>query len=139
MFGMANVDKMRKELTQIGVQELRTPDEVDQAFSKRSGTTLLVVNSVCGCAAGGARPGVKLALEEEPKPENLYTVFAGQDREATERAREYITGQPPSSPSVALFKEDQLVFMLPRAEIEGFSAEEIAQKLSAAFVEHCSS
>lgn len=139
MLGTANVDRMRKELTEIGVVELKTSEEVDKAFGERKGITFLVVNSVCGCAAGGARPGVRMALEQaERKPNALFTVFAGQDKEATARAREYLEGQPPSSPSMALFRDESLVFMLPRSEIEGFSAEQIAQKLMRAFMEHCS-
>lgn len=132
------VAPMRQDLTRIGFQELRTASEVDEALEGRSGTTLLVVNSVCGCAAGAARPAVYLALQqEETKPDALATVFAGQDLEATERARDHITGYPPSSPSMALFKDGELVWFLERHRIEGRYAEQIAEDLKAAFAEHC--
>ncbi|MBW3536029.1 MAG: BrxA/BrxB family bacilliredoxin [Gemmatimonadetes bacterium] len=130
------VAPMRQDLTRIGFQELRTPAEVDEAL-EGSGTTLLVVNSVCGCAAGAARPAVYLALQDETKPDALTTVFAGQDLEATERAREHITGYPPSSPSVALFRDGELVWFMDRHRIEGRYAEQIAEDLKGAFAEHC--
>ena len=133
------VQPMRAELTQIGFQELRTPNEVDERLTKK-GTTLVVVNSICGCAARMARPAVRFALEHTTaKPDQLTTVFAGQDREATDQARSYFTGYPPSSPSVALLRDGQLVFMLERWQIEGRPAPEIARDLRAAFEEHCSS
>lgn len=128
---------MRKDLTQAGVRELRTAAEVDEALSADTGTVLVVVNSVCGCAAGGARPGVKLALQSAKRPAQLTTVFAGQDKEATERARSYFTGYPPSSPSVALLKDGDCVFMMQRKDIEGRSPEEIAKQLSSAFEKFC--
>ncbi len=129
---------MREELTSIGVQELRTAAAVDEAV-KQPGTTMVVVNSVCGCAAGRARPGVAEALQHTPRPDHLTTVFAGGDVEATDRARQYFTGYPPSSPAVALLKDGKLVFMLERHQIEGNSAEGIARALTAAFDKHCAS
>ncbi len=131
------VAPMREDLVRIGFEELRTSDEVDQALQDETGTTLLVVNSVCGCAAGAARPGIFLSLQGEARPSKLTTVFAGQDLDATERAREYITGYPPSSPSVALFKEGQLVWFLERHRIEGSSPHQIADALQSAYAEHC--
>jgi len=130
------VEPMRKELTSIGVQELCTPEEVDTAL-KQDGTVLVVVNSVCGCAAGGARPGVALALKHSKLPKKSVTVFAGQDKEATERARSYFVGFPPSSPSVALLRDGEVVAMVSRHEIEGHSPQQIAQKLTAIFDQHC--
>ena len=128
---------MRTELTGIGFQELRTAEQVEETLPK-DGTTLVVVNSICGCAARMARPAVKIALEQSPaRPERLTTVFAGQDRDATEQARGYFTGYPPSSPSIALLKDGQVVFMLERWQIEGRSAPEIAADLKDAFAEHC--
>ena len=129
---------MREELTSIGVQELRTAAAVDEAV-KQPGTTMVVVNSVCGCAAGRARPGVAEALQHTPRPDHLTTVFAGGDVEATERARQYLTGYPPSSPAVALLKDGKLVYMLERHQIEGNSAEGIARQLTAAFDKFCAS
>lgn len=132
------VKPMREELTQIGIQELRTPEEVEKEFASSSdGTALVVVNSVCGCAAGQCRPGVAKALEGDVKPDHLYTVFAGQDRDATAKAREYFAPYPPSSPSIALFKKGELVHFIEREQIEDRSAEEIAADLTAAFEEHC--
>ena len=132
------VAPMREDLTRIGFRELKTADDVDAILGDDSdGTTLLVVNSVCGCAAGGARPGVYFSLQDEPKPERLTTVFAGQDLEATERAREYITGYPPSSPAVALFKDGQLAWFMERHDIEGRTPQQIAQELRNAYEEHC--
>ncbi len=131
------VAPMRAELTEVGVQELRTPDEVDRYFARKEGTSLLLVNSVCGCAAGSARPALKAALEHDSRPDHAATVFAGQDLEATERAREMIGPVPPSSPSVALFRDGELVHFLPRHLIEGQSAEVIARELTAAFDEFC--
>ncbi|SDX39717.1 putative bacilliredoxin, YphP/YqiW family [Marininema mesophilum] len=133
------VQPMRDELTQIGVKELTTPEEVTEAIEGEGakGLTLVVVNSVCGCAAGLARPAVAHSLEAEKKPDHLYTVFAGQDREATEKAREYFTGYQPSSPSFALLKEGQLVHMVQRHEIEGRSLEEISANLTSAYEKYC--
>ena len=128
------VQPMRDELTMNGFQELRLPEEVDEALAKKEGSVLMLVNSVCGCAAGQARPGViKAILESDKKPDQLTTVFAGQDREATERARSYISGYPPSSPSVALFKDGEIVFMIERSQIESRSADMIADILKEAF------
>jgi putative YphP/YqiW family bacilliredoxin len=127
---------MREELTQLGVTELRTADEVDAALS-RPGTTMVIVNSVCGCAAGKARPGVALAMRHAVKPDAVTTVFAGADVEATARAREYFAGYPPSSPSIALMRDGELVWMLERRQIENQNAESIAREITAAFDEHC--
>ncbi|HEU0013928.1 MAG TPA: BrxA/BrxB family bacilliredoxin [Longimicrobium sp.] len=128
---------MREDLTRLGVQELRTPDDVHQALADTSEPTLLVVNSMCGCAARMARPGVAMALENERRPPRLFTVFAGQELEATAAARAYIHGYPPSSPSIALLKDGDVAFMLERHQIEGRSAEDIARDLVSAFDEHC--
>ena len=128
---------MREELTRFGVRELRTAGEVDDALTKTSGTVMVVVNSVCGCAAGKARPGVALALQHAAKPDLVATVFAGADVEATERARGYFTGYPPSSPSIALFKDGKLVYMMERHQIENQEADAIATQLTAAFDTHC--
>ena len=127
----------REELTQIGIEELKTSTEVDQALGRKEGTVLVVVNSICGCAAGNARPGVAMAIGQDPRPDVLTTVFAGQDLEATERAREFFLPQPPSSPSVALMQDGKLVYMLHRERIEGRSPQEIATDLRAAFDEYC--
>lgn len=131
------VQPMRDELTRIGVQELRTPEEVSEAFDHMKGTALVVINSVCGCAAGQCRPGVAKALQHEVKPDHLYTVFAGQDKEATAKAREYFAPYPPSSPSIALMKDGQLVHFIQRQQIEDRSAEMIANDLVGAFNEYC--
>jgi len=132
------VQPMREELTRIGFQELRTPREVDALLSKNAGTALVVVNSICGCAAGRARPAVAMALDNKARPDVLATVFAGQDLDATTRARSYFTGYPPSSPSVALLREGKLVFMLERRDIEGREPYEIADDLTKAFDRFCS-
>ena len=131
------VAPMRQELTRIGFQELRTPDQVDGALKDASGTTLVVVNSICGCAARNARPAVTMALKGDSKPERLTTVFAGQDVDATQRAREYFTGYPPSSPSIGLLKDGRLVYMMERWQIEGRPAQDIAEDLAAAFEKFC--
>jgi len=131
------VAPMRQELTRIGFDELRTPEQVDSALKDAAGTTLVVVNSICGCAARNARPAVTLALRNEAKPEKLTTVFAGQDVDATQRAREYFTGYPPSSPSIGLLKDGQLVYMLERWQIEGRPAQDIAEDLVEAFQKYC--
>lgn len=129
---------MRKELTELGVQEVTTPEEVDQMMKDTAnGTTLLVINSVCGCAAGNARPAVKTALESSKKPDRLYTVFAGQDKEATARARSYFSDFPPSSPSFAFFKDGEIKAMIPRHRVEGRSAQEVAQDLQMVFDAFC--
>jgi len=139
MYDERMVTPMREELTEIGFSELRTPGEVDRALQDSKGTVLVMVNSVCGCAAGRARPGVRMALQHAPvRPERLTTVFAGQDREATARAREYFAGQPPTSPQVALLKDGKLVYLMQRFQIEGRDAPEIAAELVAAFRQHCS-
>ena len=132
------VQPMREELTRIGFQELRTPAEVDALLTKTSGTVLVVVNSICGCAAGRARPAVAMALENKARPEVLATVFAGQDTDATAQARSYFTGYPPSSPSVALLRDGKLVFMLERKDIEGRDPYGIAEDLTKAFDRFCS-
>jgi putative YphP/YqiW family bacilliredoxin len=131
------VAPMRQELTRIGFEELRTPDQVDAALKDAPGTTLVVVNSICGCAARNARPAVTMALQGEAKPEKLATVFAGQDVDATQRAREYFTGYPPSSPSIGLLKDGRLVYMMERWQIEGRPAQDIAEDLVEAFEKFC--
>jgi len=128
---------MREDLTRLGFQELKTVEAVEETIPNSSGTLMVVVNSICGCAAGKARPGVALALENNSRPEKLATVFAGADIEATEQARSYMTGYGPSSPSIAMFKDGQLVFMLERFQIEGRDATQIADELKRAFNEHC--
>ena len=131
------VAPMREDLVRLGFQELKTPEDVDGVFGAETRPTLLVVNSVCGCAAGAARPGIFLSLQGEDKPAILTTVFAGQDLEATERARQYIVGYPPSSPAVALFKDQEVVYMMERHEIEGSTPQQIAAALKEAYAEHC--
>ena len=131
------VRPMREELVAAGFRELLTPADVDESLGEKSGTTLLIVNSVCGCAAGMARPGARLALQEGPRPDRLVTVFAGQELEATARARAHFADLPPSSPSMALFKDGALVWFLPRHRIEGRDALDVAGDLRAAFAEHC--
>src|SRR5881392_1439654 len=137
MYDPRLVQPMRDELTRIGFQELRTPAEVDEALGTTKDATLVVVNSVCGCAARNARPAATLALQHARRPARLLTVFAGQDADATARARSYFTGYAPSSPQMALFKDGQLVFMLERRNIEGRNAREIAGDLTAAFDAYC--
>ena len=127
---------MRAELTRVGARELRTPSDVDEAVREK-GTVMIVVNSVCGCAAGKARPGIAIALQHSKKPDVVATVFAGADVEATDRARSYFTGYPPSSPSVALLRDGQLVYMMERRQIEGQTADMIARQLMAAFDQYC--
>jgi bacilliredoxin len=131
------VQPMREELTRLGFQELRSPEEVDAAFAQVSAPTLVVVNSVCGCAARNARPAAALALQHARRPARLLTVFAGQDADATARARSYFTGYPPSSPQMALFRDGKLVFMLERKHIEGRAARDIAADLTGAFERFC--
>ena len=128
---------MREDLLQVGFSEMKPPQEVDDVLSSDKGTTLVAVNSVCGCAAGMMRPAVYMSLQGEKRPEVLTTVFAGQDLEATERTREYIVGFPPSSPSVALFKDGDLVYFMERHLIEGRNTEDIASDLRTAYEEHC--
>jgi len=137
MYDPALVQPMREELTRLGFGELRTPGQVDDAMAKTDGTTLVVVNSVCGCAAGRARPAAALALRNAKRPARLLTVFAGQDADATARARSYFAPYPPSSPQIALFKDGRLVFMLERKNIENRTPTEIAADLSGAFDRFC--
>ena len=137
MYDERFVTPMRQELTRLGVEELRTADEVDARLKDASGTTLVVVNSVCGCAARNARPAVASALRHTVKPDHLATVFAGQDVDATAKARSYFTGYPPSSPSIGLLKDGEIVFMLERWQIEGRSADAIAADLTDAFDRFC--
>lgn len=130
------VNVARQDMQEAGYQELKEPDEVDEAFS-RSGTTLVMINSICGCAGGIARPAAAHAIHYDKRPDHLVTVFAGQDREATERARSYFEDYPPSSPSFALMKDGKIASMLGRHEIEGFSAVDVVSKLQEIFEEHC--
>jgi len=127
------VRPMREELTRIGFTELQSAEAVDTFMSNRGGSSLLLINSVCGCAAGQARPGVATALQHDARPEQIVTVFAGQDVEATARAREHFADIPPSSPSIALFQGEELVYFVPRHRIEGRTAQEVADDLSGAF------
>lgn len=131
------IQPMRDDLTRIGVKELLTPDEVVENLENAKGTSLLVINSVCGCAAGQCRPGVAKALQNAVKPDQLFTVFAGQEKEATAKAREYLAPYPPSSPSIAVFKDGQLVHFIQRHQIEDRSADMIASDLIGAFNEYC--
>lgn len=131
------VRPMREELTSAGVQELRTAQDVDAFMAEKNGTAMLVVNSVCGCAAGMARPGIRQALQNGKRPDRVATVFAGQDLEATARARAHMQDIPPSSPSIAFFKDGELVYFMPRHRIEGRNAEAVAGDLVAVFEEHC--
>lgn len=128
---------MRNDLTQYGVREIRTPSEVDQTLGPHSGTVLMVINSVCGCAAGKARPAVGMALAHATRPDSAATVFAGADLEAVDRVRELLPGHPPSSPSMALFRDGKPVFVLHRGQIESRQAPEIAKLLTAAFDQYC--
>ncbi len=131
------VRPMREELVAAGFEELQAPSDVERFLGESSGTSLLVINSVCGCAAGMARPGVRLALQSGPRPDRLGTVFAGQDVEATASARAHFSDIPPSSPSMALFKDGQLVWFLPRHRIEGRDALDVAADLRESFAAHC--
>jgi putative YphP/YqiW family bacilliredoxin len=128
---------MREELTRLGVQETRTPEDVDAILGTQSGTVMMVINSMCGCAAGRARPGIALSLRHGVLPDTVATVFAGGDLEATARVREYLSDYPPSSPSVALFKNGKPVFMLERHQIENRDATDIAKSLTEAFDQFC--
>jgi putative YphP/YqiW family bacilliredoxin len=128
---------MREELTRVGVSELKTADDVDRAMRGQQGTILVIVNSICGCAAGRMRPAVRSALQHPSKPDRIFSVFAGQDLEATERARSYFTGYPPSSPSLALFREGKLVHMMQRSDIEHRDAADLAAELKRVFDENC--
>ena len=137
MYPEIMVVPMREELTRLGITEARSADDVDRAIRNQPGTTMVVVNSICGCAAGRMRPAVRMALENGVRPDKMVTVFAGQDREATERAREYFTGYPPSSPSIAILRDGKLVYMMQRSDIENREASDIAQELKAAFNQFC--
>ncbi len=136
MYPEMMVVPMREELTRVGIQEARTAADVDAALAT-PGTTLLVVNSICGCAAGKMRPGVRLALQHTTKPDQAITVFAGQDREATDKARSYFAGNPPTSPAVAILRDGKLVYLMQRSAIEVNTAQAIAGELSRAFDEFC--
>ena len=137
MYPVELTTPMAKDLTDFGFTSLHTPDDVEGKLSGSTGTSLVVVNSVCGCAAANARPGAKMAIQNEKKPDQLYTVFAGVDKEATNKVREHLLPYPPSSPAIALFKDGQLVHMLERRHIEGQSAQAIAQNLMIAFDHFC--
>jgi putative YphP/YqiW family bacilliredoxin len=137
MYDERFVSPMRMELTQIGVEEMRTPEEVDAKLRNSQGTTLVVVNSICGCAARNARPAVAKAIQHDARPAHLTTVFAGQDVEATQRARSYFTGYAPSSPQIALIKDGEVVYMLERHQIEGRTSDDIAKDLTRAFDKYC--
>ncbi|HEX4663372.1 MAG TPA: BrxA/BrxB family bacilliredoxin [Terriglobales bacterium] len=137
MYPELMVMPMREELTRLGIKETRTAEEVDQAV-KQPGTTMVVVNSICGCAAGKMRPAVRAALQNTTKPDQTVTVFAGQDRDATDRARNYFTGYPPSSPSIGLLRDGELVYMMQRSDIETSDPKTIASKLTQAFNQFCS-
>jgi putative YphP/YqiW family bacilliredoxin len=137
MYPIALTTPMAQDLTDYGFESLTTPEAVEQAMNNNTGTTLLVVNSVCGCAAAMARPGAKRSLEGEKRPDRLLTVFAGVDKEATDMARQFLLPYPPSSPSIALFKDGKLVHFLERREIEGRSADVIADNLAGAYATYC--
>jgi putative YphP/YqiW family bacilliredoxin len=137
MYSEIMVIPMREELTRLGIEELRTSESVDQALKAQPGTALVIVNSICGCAAGRMRPAVRMALEKATHPDKAFTVFAGQDTEATERARSYFTGQAPSSPSIAILRDGKLVYMMPRRDIESREAPAIAADLRAALDKFC--
>lgn len=137
MYPELMVIPMREELSRLGIRELKTTADVDRELGIQQGTALVIVNSICGCAAGRMRPAVRIALEHPAKPDRVYTVFAGQDAEATERARSYFTGYRPSSPSVALFREGKLVHMLERSDIEHRDSADIAAELKRVFDQHC--
>ena len=137
MYPEIMVVPMREELTRLGVEELRTPEEVDRALKGQPGTTMVIVNSICGCAAGRMRPAVRMALQHSSRPDKAVSVFAGQETEATERARSYFTGYPPSSPSIGILRDGQLVYMMERRDIESREAPAIATDLKAAFDKFC--
>lgn len=137
MYPEIMVIPMREELIRIGVQELRSVEEVDRAMVNQPGTTLVIVNSICGCAAGRMRPAIRVALQNSARPEKMFSVFAGQDKEATERARSYFTGYPPSSPSIALLRDGKLIYMMQRSDIEHREAADIAAELKRTFDKFC--
>jgi putative YphP/YqiW family bacilliredoxin len=137
MYPEIMVVPVREELTKLGVEELRTPEEVDRALANRPGTAMVVVNSICGCAAGRMRPAVRSALQHPARPEKVFSVFAGQDAAATDRARAYFDGYPPSSPSIALLRDGKLVHMMQRSDIEHRESLDIATELKRVFDNHC--
>jgi putative YphP/YqiW family bacilliredoxin len=137
MYPEIMVIPMREELTRLGIEELRSADAVDGALKNRPGTSMVVVNSICGCAAGRMRPAVRLALQNAVRPDHSFSVFAGQDKEATDRARSYFTGCPPSSPSIGILRDGEIVYLMPRSDIERREAPEIAADLKAAFDKLC--
>jgi len=137
MYPEIMVIPMREELTRLGIEELRTAEAVDRALKEQPGTAMVIVNSICGCAAGRMRPAVRMALQNAIRPDRLFTVFAGQDLEATERARSYFIGEPASSPSIAILRDGQLIYMLPRRDIESRDAAAIAADLKAALNRFC--
>ncbi len=137
MYPEIMVIPMREELTRLGIEELRSAADVDRVLLGYPGTTMVVVNSICGCAAGRMRPAVRLALQHPTIPNSIVSVFAGQDKEATERARSYFTGYPPSSPSIAILRDGKLVYMMQRHQIETRDAAAIAADLKSAFEQHC--
>ena len=137
MYSEIMVAPMREELTRLGVQQLRTVEEVDRELAKSNGTAMVIVNSICGCAAGRMRPAVRMALQHSAKPDRLFTVFAGQDPAATQRARTYFAPYPPSSPSIAIFHEGELVHMMERSDIEHRDSLDIASELKRVFDQHC--
>jgi len=138
MYPEIMVIPMREELTRLGVQELRSAGEVDRVIPNQTGTAMVIVNSICGCAAGRMRPAVRMALQNANRPDKVFTVFAGQDSEATEQARKYFIGYPPSSPSIGMFRDGKLVHMLQRSDIEHREAADIARELKTAFDKFCS-
>jgi putative YphP/YqiW family bacilliredoxin len=137
MYDERIVEPMRRELTDLGVEEARTPDAVDAVLGQKKGTVLVVVNSVCGCAAGNARPAVAMALDHATKPEKMITVFAGNDKDATAQARSYFVGYRPSSPAIALLRDGQVVRIWERHNIEGRMAHDLASEMTAAFDQYC--
>src|SRR6266700_1612995 len=137
MYSEVMVIPMREELTRLGIQDLTTAAEVDHELTHQQGTTMVIVNSICGCAAGRMRPAIRVALQHPAKPDRVFSVFAGQDVEATERARSYFTGYRPSSPSLALFREGKLVHMMQRSDIEHRDAADIANELKGIFDQYC--
>jgi putative YphP/YqiW family bacilliredoxin len=137
MYPEIMVVPMREELTRLGIQELRTASEVDDVITKKPGTTMVVVNSICGCAAGRMRPAVRMALEHSAKPDHIVSVFAGQDAEATDRARSYFIGYAPSSPSIGILRDGKLVYMMQRSDIEHREALDIAAELKKSFEKFC--
>lgn len=137
MYDEIMIAPMRHELTKLGIQETRTAAEVDKVLADHKGTTLVVVNSVCGCAAANARPAVTYAVQNKKKPDNAITVFAGNDAEATARVRSYLVGYPPSSPAIGLLKDGEVVLMLERHNLAGRTAEDIAQEMREAFDQFC--